>query len=324
MMLTLLRLFGPNFPNDLLTGDTRLDAHLRALDATLAGAASVRRQTVMEARDFLLEARDHAQAGGQTPESAADRAIEALGDIRAIATEQRARRSSLFWRAGLAMGVAYATLMLGFSLLDGGPGRDLETLALVFVLQMLFFGGVMGYATAYVFKPAEPKATDADGPDRFRVAHTLTGLRIAWALVVAFTLMMALIAAGLFDAGPFAGASPWWIIALLLVDLRVMVASLRGALFRAEVAGDTLTVDDLTGRATMNRHAIINVRREPAPMQLLVPGFGLSWCITWRDAGGHARRTRISISQELVHGDRLLAWLEDAARANAPRLATAG
>jgi uncharacterized Tic20 family protein len=308
---------------DLVTGDARIDACLRALDAALAGAASVRRQTVMEARDFLLESRDHARAEGLDANAAADRAIETLGDIRAIASEQRSRLSRLFRRTGLALGVTYATLMLGFSLLQGRPDPGLATLAVVFVLQALFFGGVMGYLAAYVFKRAEPKASDSEGPDHFRVAYTLTGIRISWALVLAFALMMVIIAAGLFGAGPFAASSPWWILALLLVDLRVILGALRAAWFRAEAKGESIVIEGLGGRTTIARAAIARLHRDPPPMQLLVPGLGLSWCITWQGEDGRTRRTRISINQDLVHGDRLLAWLEDAARANAPRLATA-
>ena len=277
--------------------------------------------TVMEARDFLLEARDHARAEGLTAEAAADQAIEALGEISAIASEQRARLASLFWKAGLAMGVAYATLMLGFSLLGGGANSSPATLAIVFALQALFFGGVMGYCTAYVFQRAEPRAADSDGPGHFRVAYTLTGIRISYALVVAFTFSAAIVSAGFFGVGPFAASSPWWMAALLLVNLRVVLTALRGAWFRGEVRGDTLTLDGLGGRTTIPRGAITAVRRDPGLMQLLIPGFGLSWCITWQGEEGRARSTRVSISADLVHGDRLLAWLEDATRANAPRRA---
>lgn len=324
MFASLLRLPSPALPTDLLTGDARLDAHLRALDAALAGAASVRRQTVMEARDFLLEARDHARAEGVPADVAADRAIEALGEISAIASEQRARLASLFWKAGLAMGVSYATLMLGFSLLGGGASLSPVALAIVFVLQALFFGGSMGYLTAYVFQRAEPKAADSDGPGHFRVAYTLTGIRTSYGLVVAFTLSAIIVGAGLFGVGPFASSSPWWMVALLLVNLRVVLTALRGAWFRAEVRGDTLSIDGLGQRVTIARSAVSGMRRDPALLQLLIPGFGLSWCITWRDGDGRTRRTRVSLSNDLVHGDRLLAWLEDAARANAPRVATAG
>ena len=323
MLASLLRLPSPNLPADLLTGDARLDSHLRALDAALAGAASVRRHTVMEARDFLLEARDEARARGASGEAAADQAIEALGEITAIAAEQRARLASLFWKAGLAMGVSYATLMLGFSLLGGGASRSPTTLAIVFALQALFFGSVMGYFTAYVFQRAEPRAADSDGPGHFRVAYTLTGIRLSYALVIAFTLSAAIVGAGLFGVGPFADASPWWMVALLLVNLRVVFTALRGAWFRAEVRDDTLSIDGLGGRASIARGAITGVRRDPPLLQLLIPGFGLSWCITWQGEDGRTRRTRVSISNDLVHGDRLLAWLEDAARAHAPRRATA-
>lgn len=323
MLAKLLRLPSPAMSPDLITGDARIDACLRTLDAALLGAASVRRHTVMEARDFLLESRDHARRVGLDADAAADRAIESLGDIRAIASEQRARLSRLFWRTGPALGLAYATLMLGLSLLDGRRDPDLATLAVVFALQALSFGGVMGYLVAYVFKRAEPRASDSEGPDHFRVAYTPTGIGTSWVLAAAFALMMAIIAAGFFGIGPFAGSSPWLIVALLLVDLRVTLAALRAAVFRAETRGDSIAIHGLAGPTTIARAAIARLRRDPPLMQLLVPGLGVSWCVVWRGEDGGLRRTRVSINSELVHGDRLLAWLEDAARDNAAQLATA-
>ena len=58
------------------------------------------------------------------------------------------------------------------------------------------------------------------------------------------------------------------------------------------------------------------------PMQLLIPALGLSHWIEWQDDSGRARRTCVSIAQDLVHGDRLIAWLESAARANTTRHGT--
>ena len=178
-MTLALRFPTPGFPADLATGDARIDAHLVALDAALVGAAAVRRQTVIEARDFLLEARDHARDAGRDEAIAVNEAIAALGPIEAIAREQRAGRAALFRRAVLGMGLGYATLMLLSLLRTGLAAADWLPLAGAFAAHAGFFGVPMGYLVAYVFKRAEPSAKDAPGPGAFLVHFAPTSITLS-------------------------------------------------------------------------------------------------------------------------------------------------
>ena len=322
-MTLALRFPTPGFPADLATGDARIDAHLVALDAALVGAAAVRRQTVMEARDFLLEARDHARDAGRDEAIAVNEAIAALGPIEAIAREQRAGRAALFRRAVLGMGLGYATLMLLLSLLRTGlAAADWLPLAGTFAAHAGFFGVPMGYLVAYVFKRAEPSAKDAPGPGGFLVHFAPTSVALSWGLAAAFGISAAALIAGLAGVGLFAAWTPAPTIALLLLNLRLIVGALRAARFRARVDAETLRIDGLFGHAHIPRAAVTGTARASMPMQLLIPALGLSHWIEWQDDSGRARRTCVSIAQDLVHGDRLIAWLESAARANTTRHGT--
>lgn len=324
MSFSLLRFPSPGFPTDLATGDARIDAHLLALDTALVGAASVRRQAVMEARDFLLEMRDHAREAGRDDATAVDEAIAALGPIEAIAREQRASRLAIFHRMMLGMGLGYATLMLLFSLLRTGlAAADWLPLAGAFAAHAGFFGVPMGYLVAYVFKRAEPAAKDATSAEGFLVHFAPTSIKLSWGLAAAFGLCAALLAAGLAGIGPFATWTPALAIALLLLDLRLTIGALRAARFRARVDAEALQIDGLFGHAHIPRAAVTGTRRAAIPMQLLIPAMGLSHWIEWRDSNGRARHTCVSIAQDLVHGDRLIAWLESAARDNTARQGTA-
>lgn len=324
MSFSLLRFPSSGFPADLATGDARIDAHLVALDAALVGAASVRRQTVMEARDFLLEMRDHAREAGRDDAAAVDDAIAALGPIEAIAREQHASRLAIFHRMMLGMGLGYASLMLLFSLLRTGlAAAEWLPLAGAFAAHAGFFGVPMGYLVAYVFKRAEPAAKDATTPEGFLVHFAPTSIKMSWGLALAFGLSAALLVAGLAGVGLFATWAPAATIGLLLINIRLIVGALRAARFRARVDVDALRIDGLFGHAHIPRSAITGTRRAAIPMQLLIPAMGLSHWIEWRDSDGRARRTCVSIAQDLVHGDRLIAWLESAARVNSARQGTA-
>lgn len=110
MTSSLLRLPSPRFPADVATGEARIDGYLMRLDAALAGSAAVRRQTLLEARDFLLDA----SAGAS--DAALQAAIDAFGPAEQVASEQRLERRRLLISIGWRTGLTYAMLMLAMSL----------------------------------------------------------------------------------------------------------------------------------------------------------------------------------------------------------------
>jgi hypothetical protein len=313
-----MRLSKTSLPARLATGDARLDAHLAALDAALTGFPAVRRETVLEAREFLLDARDHAREAGLDDEAAAKEAIAQLGPIEDIAREQRAARGAIFRRFSFIMGLSFAGMMLLMSLLrTGWAAADGLALAGTFAFQAGFFGITMGYLVAYVVPRAQPAVEDAPAPGSFRVHFGPASVAAAWAIAAVFGLGGVLHAAALAGHGPFASWSPALGVILLLMCLRVTLGALRAARFRALADDQALHIDGLFGRARIARSAITGTELAARPMQLLLPAMGPSHWIHWRDEGGRARRTSVAVAGELVHGDRLIAWLEAAARANA-------
>ena len=313
-----MRLRSPGLPADLATGDARLDAHLIALDAALAGFPAVRRQTLLEARDFLLEARDRARDAGRDDATAAQEAIALLGPIEEIAREQRASRTALFRSTVLSTGLGGAGAMLLLSLLHTGWAQaDWIALAGTFAFHAGFFGITLGYFLTYVVKRAEPAAQDAPAPGSFLVQFAPTSIALSWGLAAVFGLACLLVAAGLAGVGPVVSMPTAMAVALLLISLRLTLGALRAARFRARVDADTLRIDGLFGPVVIARAAITGSNRATMPMQLLIPAAGLSHQIDWRDDSNRARRTWVSIAPDLVHGDRLIAWLEAAARARA-------
>lgn len=323
MLDRLLRLPSPAFPADLATGDAAIDAHLRTLDAALAGAAAVRRQTVMEARDFLLDMREHARAAGRDDAAASREAIAALGPIEAIALEQRATRARMFRRFALGMGLGYAALMMSVEVLRAGPAEaEWGLLSLVFVVQALLFGLPMGYMAAYIFKRAEPLKHDVTASG-FLVHFTPNAIRMSWGLAAFFALCGVAFVAGFAGIGLYGDWGPLALTMLMLVNLRVVIGALRAARFRALAEDDAVSIEGLFGRTRIPRASITGTARASWAMQLVIPAMGLSHWIAWRDTDGRTRRTYVSIAPDLVHGDRLVAWLESAARANTTQYGTA-
>jgi len=316
-MNRLRRLRSAGFSTDHATGDARLDTHLWALDAALVGAAAVRRPTVMEARDFLLELRDRALRAGKDDAAAAVEALAALGPLEALAREQRANRAAVFRRVAIPAGLGYAGLMLLVSLLRTGvTGADWPVLAGVFAVHALLFGTGLGYWVAYLAKQAEPTVADAPAADAFSVRWMPTSAALAWGLAAVFGLGAGVLAAGLAGLGPVATWARPQALALLLLNAHLALGELRAARFRARVEDGTLYVEGLRGQQRIPQAAISGTAPVSLPLQLLLPGMGRSYWVHWRDERGRERRTRVSSSPELVHGDRLLAWLEGAARAN--------
>lgn len=313
-----MRLSTHSLPARLSTGDPRLDAHLAALDATLSGFPAVRRETLLEAREFLLDARDHAREAGLDEDAAAKEAIAQLGPIEDIAREQRAARQAIFRRLSFGMGLSFAGMMLLFSLLrTGWAAADGIALAGAFAFQTGFFGITMGYLLAYVVPRAQPAAEDAPAPGSFRVHFGPASVASAWAVAAVFGLQGVLLAVALAGHGPLASWPPALAVILLLMCLRLTLGALRAARFRALASDQALRIDSLFGQTRIARSAITGTARVTLPMQLLLPAMGPSHWIHWRDEAGRARRISVAVSGELVHGDRLIAWLEAAARANA-------
>ena len=314
MLSFMLRLPSPAFPAEIRTGNARIDAYLEALDHALVGAVNIRKQTLLEARDFLTESLTHARDAGSDEDAALREAVAGFGDIKDVAREQRAARRKMFWSLAWRMGLAFASLMLAMQLLDRGlSGISWQMLAGSFVFLAVFFGGSMGYFGAYLSPKSMPTSQDASGSDAFTVRYKRMSVIMCWGLLLALGAIEALVAAGLAGFGPLRDWSTPVAIFLLTINLKTMMAAAASLRFKAEVHCDRVVLSGLGGQVQILREQVVSLTVPGMLIQLVWPGFGKAHRLTWRDASGRLRSRSLSCNQELVHGDRLMAWLESAA-----------
>jgi hypothetical protein len=318
MLRALLRYPSPTFPDDLRTHNAEIDALLTSLDKALIGSAKVRRQTLIEVRDDLLEALERARDAGVDERAAVGDAISALGSIDAIASEQRSARAAMFRKTAIATGLTFATLMLGMQLmLSGVLTTRWPVLVGMFVFHALFFGLWMGYFAAYVIGKAEPSRKDSTHSGAFLVYYPPSSQAMSWALAIVFASMALGMVLGLVGISVFTSWSPLFLVVMLLLNIKIVLSALATAMFRACVEGETLRLQGLFGVQYIVRDRIRGVQKKGLAFRLLWFGAGEIHRIVWEDNSGVRRNSHVSINQELVHGDRLLAWLEAAAARNA-------
>jgi hypothetical protein len=317
MLRSLLRYPSPGLPNDLRTGHAEIDALLTKLDAALIGSAKVRRHTVIEVRDDLLESLQRARDAGGDERAAVDDAVSALGSIDTIASEQRAARAALFRKVSFGTGLAFATLMLGVQLMMSELlNTRWPVLAGIFVFHALFFGLWMGYFAAYVIGKAEPSGKDNAEAGAFLIHYPSSSKTMSWGLAIFFTLLACGIGIGLAGIGPFGTWPPLPILLLVLLDIKLVITAIATAMFSAHADADRLTLRGPFGQQRLPRDGVRAVQAMGIAFRLLWIGSGMVYRVTWQDVSGRSRISYLSINQELVHGDRLLAWLETAVAAN--------
>ena len=314
MLHSLLRYPSPGFPADLRTGHDRIDNVLTRLDGLLVGSAKVRRQTVIEVRDDLLEARERAGDVGADGRTALDDAIASLGPVEAIAQEQHAARAALFRRLFLQTGATFASLMLGFQLmfkLGGVSQISWLLLAGMFVFHFVFFGLSMGYVGAYAFGKSEPGPKDSAGTGAFVVYYPPLSQALSWLLAAVFASMGVSLGLGMIGMSAFTTFSPLPSAVMILLCVKLVIAAISAALFCARVDSQVLNLQSMFRKQRIGRDRVQSVQAMGLGFRLLWPtAFGETYRIIWRDESGISRRTHVSISQDMVHGDRLVAWLE--------------
>ncbi len=302
-------------PTDLLTGDARIDDHLAQLDRALVGTARVRRPVVQELCDFLLDARQSALQEGRDADAAVTEAIAAAGSIDDIARDQRAAKRREFLWAALLTGLGYGLLMMLYGWLDDKPISALRMLGEFVVLGVLF-GSFMGALTAYCWSPSVV-AADTPPPDgAFHVHLSPYSRRWTYLVLAMFAVLVVACVASLTGRGP--GAPAAWSVVVLVLLTNSVVSFLRTLRFDATVSADRAILEGLSGRHDISRAQVMRLKKVGMPRRLLhMPIMGDIHDLIWRDAAGEAHRIMLPLTPEVVHGDRLLSWLESAAEDNA-------
>lgn len=318
---SVLKPASPSLPADVRTGDPAIDDYLSRIDAHLIGTRSIRRTTLVEARDFVVDATIDA-ADRDAAILAATREFGSPADIGGI---QRRERHGVLLTIAVATGPTFALLMLLAQVLGlPGPG-DWGTRALVFVLNMLLFGLAMGASFAYAIgtpAPSKTPPTATEGGDGFTVAYRTSSRTLCRILIAVFGTMQLLLLLGLFGADPTGIFNAWmWplITLLLFVNLKNLGAPLHALRFRAEATPGALQIQRLAGPLLLQRRQIVSVTEPAYPRQIFSTLFGQQRRIGWRAGDGSLRHTIVSLNPDVINGDRLLAWLEAAAHDNAAR-----
>lgn len=302
-------------PPDLLTDDARIDEHLCALDAALAGTARVRRPVVQELREFLLDARQSALQEGRDADAAATEAIAAAGSIDDIAREQRAAKRREFIRVSLATGIGYGLLMALFDGLSGRP-MTMTQVVLEFVAMSAAFGLLMGALMTYWLSPSavpdgEPRASGV-----FRAALSSGSRRTTYLVLSMFAVIIVAIVASLFGRG--SDFPPVWSMTLLVLLTNAVVSFTRTLRFSAKVEADRASIESLSGCDDIERAKVVALEKVRMPRRLIhMPVNGDLFDLVWHDATGKTRRIMLPLTPEVTNGDRLIAWLETAVEENA-------
>jgi hypothetical protein len=305
-------------PADLATGDPGLDVRLQELDARLTGTAAVRRPTLQEARDFLLEAREHALNAGRDPVEAAEEAVVGLGDVGAIAAEQRSRLKNVFFGYALRPGLIFGALMTAVSGLQGRYDGAWNDAAIgfriigYFMFNAVFFGVLFSCTMTYLLSPrSTPKDRDVRAGG-FEVGQGKRYVWLAWVMAMLSAASLAMWMAALFGHGPFFPTAPMAAVLLSILSAHLCVGMVFSAMFRASVTHEAVTVRGLFGRQRIARDAVTEVRDAGILERLASVYVAPSLIVSWRDDGGAVRRSRIPHTPEFASIDRLRAWLDDA------------
>lgn len=306
-----------SLPPDIRSGDPAIDAYLAQINAHLIGTAGVRRATLAEARDFVLDA----SVGTADRDAGIRAALQEFGSPREIGAAQRRERHAMFLKVALMTGPAFALLMLVASLLGlPSPDDNWRMLAIVFVLNLLAFGSAMGAIFAYVIGGAAATAPGATAVgDGFVVAYRKSSRVLCWILISVFGAMQLLLLLRLFGVDPTGLFQSWpWplVVFLLVINLKNVVAPLHALAFGAQASPAGLAVHRLSGPLHLQRRQIATIVKPGYVRQLFSTFYGQQCRIGWRDDAGDLHHFTLSLTHDVINGDRLLAWLEAAADDN--------
>ncbi|PJK13626.1 hypothetical protein CO614_00605 [Lysobacteraceae bacterium NML120232] len=307
------------------THEPTIDQYLQQINQHLIGSRAVRSHTLNEARDFLLDVA--ASARPEDKAAALAEAMQEYGSPGHIGKEQRKERHQICIKIALLSGPIFAVLMLLTMLLQAGVAQMLsawQTWLLVFFTNMLLFGLGMGASFAYLIAfPATPsQAGHTPAADnRFEMICRPVSRKISWMMLAVFVpfeilLLLALFGIDLIPGLEFSRLRLPAVLLLAFINFKNITASLNALWFKAYVEHDILHVQRLGRSWQLRRQDILAVTRPSLLRQFFSIQFGQQQQITWQTATGQKQQLTLSISADVINGDRLVAWLESAAHEN--------
>ncbi|MCH8500737.1 MAG: hypothetical protein LAT77_02365 [Aliidiomarina sp.] len=309
------------YPTDLDTGNAAIDQYLRNLDTRLVGSTGVRKITLEETRDHLLESSELYLQQGESPEAAGQQAVASFGDAEVHAQEQRQGRYKVFGTMFLRFGLTFATLMLLMSLLSmpsflgeekaaRGLIENVPTLAKTYLFNAIFFGFFMSYWYTFAFtqaKPAPVKPTD-DG-EVLEVYSQKSSKFAAVFLLIAMGFISLSCLAGLFGWGYMAPSGVALNIILFLLGAQMAIGGFI-AWDRYELSQEAFTIRSFTGNHTVPRASIVDLQEKSFLKSFLGLGIGKHYALIWQDEAGQRHAINLVLNGEMHNSDSLIATLK--------------
>ena len=318
MIQTLLRLPSPKWESDLATGNRVIDNYLQRLDAGLVGAKSVRRVTLLEAREFLIKAIE--QASPEDDGQAATRAAKAFGEPEDIACRQRTRLAKTFRGSMLEYGVPFAVTMLICQLLLGGLNEIGWLMVLImFIVHGVFFGFFMALWATYGNAQSQPASIDKDETQgNFRVRHSRSSTTSGWFLIIVFSGNLSVSTLGLFSLGWFGDYNAGFNGLLALFSLVIVLKFLLYLPFGIDVTTQTIRIRHWSGFTEIPIGQVSAL--EKLPFWYTLPSFilGAGYRLKWLDKHGDLKAVLITLNGDLENADRFRILVEQAIESQKP------
>lgn len=310
------------FPRELLTANQAVDSYLQTLDARLVGSAGVRKATLEEVRDHLLERSEQLALQGKTEQAAAEQAVDDFGDAESYAKAQRQEHYKLFISMFFRFGLTFATLMLLINLLsavsvggeqasDHGVFNNLVSFVSLFVFNTCFYGFFMSYWYSFIFTQAKP--TPAEVSDNASTLEVYSGKRSKY-LAVVLAAAMAFVAVssllGIMGYGYMASEGVV-VNAILFFFAGQMAKGSQVAWTRYRLSDDTLLVKGPLSTQYFARSNIKDLVQLPRWRNFFfTSGLGQHFALVWKDEAGNTKRSTLVINGEMHNSDQLVAALK--------------
>lgn len=319
LLRTLVRLPSPGFDENQFTGDAKVDAFLRSLDAELVGSKTVRNLTLEEAKDHILSAKQALIAAGESDEVASEQAVASFGPEAEHGASQRQERSATFYKMMLSMGLPFATMMSLFNLLNSGESGVPWWFHLVtFLFYFVFFGAGMGYIFTFCFAQAKPtqSCSTLQQGEVLEVFSPRLSKVMAVGLAVIMLVLGALSALGVLGIGFMAYNHLLVNIFLVYIAIGMVIAS-PVAFNRYLLDGQSLTIKTPFRSRQLELAQFVAVQPVTGWRRWLRIDLGQPHQLRFRCGQGKESITYLVINGEMHNSDQLLAVLNSKMSAQA-------
>ncbi|MCH8538405.1 MAG: hypothetical protein LAT66_11630 [Alkalimonas sp.] len=317
LLRSLTRIPSVKFDQELATGDTIIDDYLKALDAELVGAKTVRNVTLAEARDHLLEHKAVLLNDGIDDTTASTKAVASFGSAAEHGGDQRQQRRKLYFKMMVSMGLPFASLMTIFAVL-APTSRELPWLmhAVMFLFQFVFFGGLMSAWFTLGFAQARPtQSIDTIAEGETLEVYSPRVSKVA-ALFLSFFMGCIGVSALLGAFGLSFMAYNHMAVNIFLAYLAFsMVAGAPLAFSKLFVQGDTLTLKTPFSQRDIPLQQLVAIAPVPAWQRWFRIALGQIYVLRLRNEQGVESKTTLVLNGEMHNSDQLLALLNSKAAA---------